>query len=38
MDAAMHGLYDRRIRDLAARADDVGRLTAPDASATAHSR
>lgn len=31
-------LYDRRIRDLAASVDSIGRLAAPDASATAHSR
>ena len=31
-------LYDRSIRDLAASADSIGRLAAPDASATAHSR
>jgi len=31
-------LYDRRIRDLAACSDSIGRLAEPDASATAHSR
>ncbi|HWX46933.1 MAG TPA: iron-sulfur cluster assembly scaffold protein [Roseomonas sp.] len=31
-------LYDRRIRELAADADRIGRLAEPDTSATAHSR
>jgi NifU-like protein involved in Fe-S cluster formation len=38
MDLALHDLYDRRIRDLAASVDSIGPLAAPDASATAHSR
>jgi NifU-like protein involved in Fe-S cluster formation len=38
MDLALHDLYDRRIRDLAASVDSIRPLAAPDASATAQSR